>query len=218
MLDWQAIDTVLLDMDGTLLDLHFDSHFWLELLPARYAARHGVELEQARHWLHERIRQEQGALSWYCLDYWTEQLNLPVARLKREIMDRIGFRPGAQAFLAALKASGRRTVIATNAHPDSLALKVEVTALDTLVDVVICSHDFGYPKESQSFWQALHEVEPFNPQRTLLVDDSLAVLDSADQYGIAHLLSITRPDLTQPARRIDRYDATDDFSEVIDAL
>ncbi|MFV8760570.1 GMP/IMP nucleotidase, partial [Yersinia enterocolitica] len=28
-LNWQEIDTVLLDMDGTLLDLEFDSHFWL---------------------------------------------------------------------------------------------------------------------------------------------------------------------------------------------
>src|SRR5690606_507131 len=27
-LPWNQIDTVLLDMDGTLLDLHFDNHFW----------------------------------------------------------------------------------------------------------------------------------------------------------------------------------------------
>lgn len=218
MLDWQAIDTVLLDMDGTLLDLHFDSHFWLELLPERYAQHHGLELEPARAWLHERLRQEQGALSWYCLDFWTEQLNLPIALMKREIMDRIGFRPGAKAFLHALRASGRRTLIATNAHRDSLALKVEVTAIDTHVDLVVCSHDFGYPKEEQAFWQALQEVEPFDPARTLLVDDSLAVLASARRYGIAHLLSITQPDSTQPERQIDEYPATNDFSEVIAAL
>ena len=29
-LAWRDIDTVLLDMDGTLLDLHYDNHFWLE--------------------------------------------------------------------------------------------------------------------------------------------------------------------------------------------
>lgn len=218
MLDWQAIDTVLLDMDGTLLDLHFDSHFWLELLPERYARHHGLELERARAWLHERIRREQGALSWYCLDYWTEQLGLPIARLKREVMDRIGFRPGAREFLRAVRASGRRTVIVTNAHRDSLALKVEVTAIDTLVDLVICAHDFGYPKEEQAFWQALQAVEPFNPARTLLVDDSLPVLASARRYGIAHLLSIRQPDSTQPPRQIDEFDATNDFSEVMAAL
>ncbi len=218
MLDWQAIDTVLLDMDGTLLDLHFDSHFWLELLPERYAQKHDLELESARSWLHDRLRQEQGALSWYCLDYWTRELNLPIALLKREIMDRIGFRPGAREFLQALRASGRRTLIATNAHRGSLALKVEVTAIDTQVDLVISSHDFGYPKEEQAFWRALQEVEPFDPAHTLLVDDSLSVLASAKRYGIAHLLSITQPDSTQPPRQVHDYEATNDFSEVIAAL
>jgi putative hydrolase of the HAD superfamily len=50
------------------------------------------------------------------------------------------------------------------------------------------------------------------------VDDSLAVLASARRYGIGHLLSITQPDSTQPERRIEEYDATNDFSEVIAAL
>ena len=27
-LNWQAIDTVILDLDGTLIDLYFDHHFW----------------------------------------------------------------------------------------------------------------------------------------------------------------------------------------------
>ncbi|MEC8348362.1 MAG: haloacid dehalogenase, partial [Pseudomonadota bacterium] len=27
-LDWQNIDTVLLDVDGTLLDLHYDNFVW----------------------------------------------------------------------------------------------------------------------------------------------------------------------------------------------
>ena len=46
-LDWLHIDSVFLDMDGTLLDLHFDNHFWLEYVPACYANRHRMALEQA---------------------------------------------------------------------------------------------------------------------------------------------------------------------------
>ncbi|MDH3916294.1 MAG: haloacid dehalogenase, partial [Chromatiales bacterium] len=34
--DWSTVDTVLLDMDGTLLDLRFDNYFWQELVPSRY--------------------------------------------------------------------------------------------------------------------------------------------------------------------------------------
>ncbi|MEO1576619.1 MAG: HAD family hydrolase, partial [Pseudomonadota bacterium] len=30
---WSDIDNVLLDMDGTLLDLNFDTVFWLQVVP-----------------------------------------------------------------------------------------------------------------------------------------------------------------------------------------
>ena len=78
MFDWQNIDTVLLDMDGTLLDLHFDTYFWLEHLPLRYAQIHKMDQDEARSWLHERIIEQQGTLNWYCLDYWTRELNVPI--------------------------------------------------------------------------------------------------------------------------------------------
>ena len=42
MLDWSRIDTVLLDMDGTLLDLNFDNYFWQKHLPLRYAEARGL--------------------------------------------------------------------------------------------------------------------------------------------------------------------------------
>ncbi len=36
MIDWDNIDTVLLDMDGTLLDLGFDNWFWQPHVPEQY--------------------------------------------------------------------------------------------------------------------------------------------------------------------------------------
>ena len=39
--DWSRIDHVLLDLDGTLLDLDFDNHFWQTLVPACGARRVG---------------------------------------------------------------------------------------------------------------------------------------------------------------------------------
>ena len=33
IIDWTRIDTILLDMDGTLLDLGFDNFFWREHVP-----------------------------------------------------------------------------------------------------------------------------------------------------------------------------------------
>ncbi|MEM5537130.1 GMP/IMP nucleotidase [Neptuniibacter pectenicola] len=214
MFDWQNIDTVLLDMDGTLLDLHFDTFFWLEHLPLRYAQIHAMKVDEARQWLHERIIEEQGSLNWYCLDYWTRELNVPVAELKREVAAKIAFRPHVEDFLLALKQQGIRTVIVTNAHQDSLSLKAETTNLDQLVDHVICSHDFGLAKETFGFWDKLQEVEAFDKERTLLVDDSFAVLESAKTYGIRYLLSIFQPDSQQPKREIEGFLAIDHFNEI----
>jgi putative hydrolase of the HAD superfamily len=218
MLDWQAVDTVLLDMDGTLLDLHFDAHFWLEFLPLRYAERHGLDPEQARGPLIERIMSQRGSLNWYCFDYWSRELDLPITALKREVADRIRYRDGVEAFLARLRESGRRTLIVTNSHRDGLNLKIERTGIDQWVDLVVVSHDFGLPKEDVRFWHTLQEVEPFNPARTLLIDDSVPVLESARQFGIAHLLCIAQPDSQQPPREIEGFDAVTDFAEVMPPL
>ncbi|MDO6565031.1 GMP/IMP nucleotidase [Amphritea sp. 1_MG-2023] len=214
-MDWKNIDTVLLDMDGTLLDLHFDTYFWLEHLPIRYAELHKLKHSEVSQWLHQRIMQEQGTLNWYCLDYWSQALQVDIKALKREIRDRIAFRPHVHDFLAHLKDENIRRVIVTNAHQDSLSLKLEETQLDQLVDNIVCSHDYRVPKEQQAFWQQLQRDEPFDPARTLLVDDSLAVLASAKQYGITHLLSIVQPDSQQPRRDILDFNAIEHFDELI---
>ncbi|MEH6652124.1 MAG: GMP/IMP nucleotidase [Motiliproteus sp.] len=214
MLDWNTIDTVLLDMDGTLLDLHFDTFFWLEHLPMRYAQIKAIEPEDAKRQLTERIMREQGTLNWYCVDYWSGQLGVDVAELKQEISHKVAFRPHVTDFLQALRDAGLRAVIVTNAHQKSLQLKLELTGLDRYVDRILCSHDFGLPKEAPAFWDLLRQVEPFDPARTLLVDDSVAVLRSAREYGIGQLLSIIQPDSQQPGRQIDEFNAIDHFNEI----
>jgi len=214
MLDWNAIDTVLLDMDGTLLDLHFDSYFWLQHLPARYASIHGVAPDIARQQLLERIMKEQGSLNWYCVDYWSRELQVDIAALKQEIADKVAFRPHVPDFLRALGQAGKRAVIVTNAHRKSLELKLARTGLERLVDRIICSHDYGLPKEQTRFWRELQADEPFNPARTLLIDDSLAVLRSAERFGIGYLLSIAQPDSQQPPREPQEFVAVGHFGEL----
>ena len=214
MLDWTTIDTVLLDMDGTLLDLHFDSYFWLEHLPRRYAEIHRLSSEEAASILNEQIMAQQGTLNWYCVDYWSRELNLDVMALKQEVQDKIGFRPHVQGFLRALRCAGVRSVIVTNCHPDLLLMKFGKTGLEQLEDEVLISHSFGKPKEDPSFWRDLQQVEPFNPLRTLLIDDSLPVLRSAATFGIAHLLTIGQPDSQQPVRKIDEFPVLHSFRDI----
>jgi len=194
MIDWSAIDTVLLDMDGTLLDLHFDNYFWMNHLPERYAQHHGIAPSEATRELHRRFEEKRGTLDWYCLDYWSEQLAVDILSLKREIQHLISERPHALTFLRWLGDNGKKRVLITNAHPDSLGLKLSVTGIRPLLDTIISSHSYRYPKEHPLFWQKLHTDIGFDRLRTLFIDDSEAILAAARQFGIAHLYAIAQPD------------------------
>ncbi|KAB7622985.1 GMP/IMP nucleotidase [Alkalilimnicola sp. S0819] len=218
MLDWAHIDTVLLDMDGTLLDLHFDNFFWLEHVPRRHAERQGWSLERAKADLFPRMKAVEGTIDWYCLDYWSRELDLPIARLKREVQDLIMFRPQADLFLRRLQRASKRRVLVTNAHRDALALKLERTELANHVDVLISSHDYGLPKEDQRFWDALRAQVPFDPARTVLLDDSPRVLASARRYGIAHLLGVVEPDSRAPAKEWVEFAAVESFAALAEGL
>ncbi len=214
-MNWNEIDIVLLDLDGTLLDLQFDNYFWCEHVPSRYADRHGLALDEAQREVRERIRARFGTLQWYCTDFWSEQLDLDIIALKREIRQRIGLRPGARAFLSALQAHGKRMDLVTNAHPDTLDVKLtEVPIRDFFTDIWT-SHDFGHAKEAVAFWEALHASLPFDRTRALFVDDNEQVLDAAASFGIRHLRTILQPDGGQPERLRTRHPAIGDFADIL---
>lgn len=214
-LNWQAIDIVLLDMDGTLLDLHFDNFFWLTHLPQRYAEHHGICPDEATTLLHRRFSEKQGTLDWYCLEYWSGELSLDIRGLKDELRHLIRERPFVQAFLSKLQQAGIERVLITNAHPQSLELKLEVTGIQNQLDRIISSHQFGEPKESQRFWQQLRQQLHFDPARALFIDDSQPVLKAARDFGIGHLVTIRQPDSQRPPRADSPFPAIDHFDEIL---
>ena len=216
MIDWHSVDTVLLDMDGTLLDLEFDNWFWQKHVPECYARQQGLDRAEADRIIHDWITSHLGTLNWYCLDFWTAELGLEIARLKRQAGDRIAIRPGADTFLQALKESDKQVIMVTNAHRDALDLKVERTGIDRYFDEIVSSHDYGHAKEAQAFWQHLQRHLPFDPARALLVDDSLPVLHNAQLSGIGQPVSILHPDSSLPKRdHTDPFPAIDDFLQVL---
>ncbi|MEI5640231.1 MULTISPECIES: GMP/IMP nucleotidase [unclassified Pseudoalteromonas] len=211
MLNWSNIDTVLLDMDGTLLDLHFDNHFFLEVVPRAHAKRQGLSLEAARADILDRYEAVMGQIQWYCLDYWQEQLQLPIMELKREIQHLISIRDDVPDFLQALRKSGKQLILLTNAHPDSLSLKIERTQFDQYLDKLVSTHEYGVSKESQLLWQQVEKDLGFDKSRTLFVDDSLSVLAAAKEFGIGHLLAVANPDSQQPEKQISDYLSVSDY-------
>lgn len=206
---WDTVDTVLVDMDGTLLDLAFDNFFWLDLVPRTYAARHGFAESRAREDLMRVYRELEGTLAWYCIDHWTERLEIDLRALKREHRHRIRYLPGALEFLAGVRSRNKRLLLVTNAHRAVLEVKVEQTGLDREVDAMISSHDFEAPKESSEFWRQLDAAVELDSERTLLVEDSISVLQAARGYGVRHTVAVRRPDTNGPAREIEEFPSVD---------
>lgn len=213
--DWDRVDTVLLDMDGTLLDLRFDNWFWLELVPARYAALHGLDLPRAQALLAPKFNNVAHTLQWYCIEYWSRELGLDIPMLKREALLRVGFLPGAENFLRKLRLSGKRLLLITNSHPTTLAIKDERVALTQYFHACYSSQPFDAPKEDAAFWRRFAQREEFLPQRTLFIDDSLPVLQCAREFGIAHLRAVRRPDSGAPPKDTGSFTAIDSVAELL---
>jgi putative hydrolase of the HAD superfamily len=212
---WGDIDTVLLDMDGTLLDLAFDTYFWWQHIPAVYGAARSLSLEESRALLKPRFRACEHTLNWYCVEYWSRELGLDVPALKRAAADRIGWLPGAEAFLKEVRARGKRIVLMTNAHPEALRIKDERTGVTQYFDAVHSSHRFGSPKETPEFWAAVRAVEPFDPERSMFVDDSLPVLRAAQRAGIRWVYAVRRPDSSAGPRVHEEFPAVDTVAELL---
>jgi putative hydrolase of the HAD superfamily len=215
--DWTCIDTVLLDMDGTLLDLEFDSYFWLQHVPQTLSERRGIPLAQAQALIEAQYQAVQHTLNWYCFDYWSTTLDLDIHGMTHALGHRASVREDTRPFLDALRAQGKRTILLTNAHPHSLAVKMAHTGLDAHLDLLLSTHTFGYPKEDQRLWQAVQQHTGFDPARTLFVDDGEPILDAAKQFGIRYCLGVENPDSSMARKTFLRHPSMHDYRTLLPA-
>ena len=171
---------MLLDLDGTLLDLAFDNLF-LARAGARGlgAAALDSTLEAARAELAPRFRACEGRSSGIASSIGAASSSWISRHSSRPKPQRIRWLPGAREFLQRVRALGKRLLLVTNAHPTALAIKDARTQVISHFDAGFSSHAFGAPKEHPRFWQELARVAPFDAARSLFVDDSLPVLRAA---------------------------------------
>jgi len=209
---------VLLDMDGTLLDLGYDKLFWGETLPRRVAESRGVTIDEAHRLMRPVFESTAGTLDWYCIDHWSRALSLDIAALKRASRHRIHWLPEARAFLSRLRDAGRRIALVTNAHPEILAIKDAHLGICRRFDAVYSSHDFGVPKEDPAFWPQLLARERYDPARTLFADDNRAVLEAARASGIRWLYAVRRPVHRAPVRTENGFPGVESVLELAEGL
>jgi putative hydrolase of the HAD superfamily len=218
MIPWNDIDTIMFDMDGTLLDLHFDNYFWLTFVPQIYSQTYGIDEQAAYDLVMAKNLAVRGSLEWYCLDYWEQELKLDIKQLKAQIKHKISIRPNVEALLRELQSQDKRLLLITNAHPASLAIKMEQSGISDYFHERISSHSLKLAKEHHGFWETLKALEPYDPERTILFDDSLPVLRQAQREGIRHLFGIHQPDSKRPALATDEFPQIRDFIEVLPSV
>lgn len=197
--------TLMLDMDGTILDLAYDSSIWLDLVPKEYAQKKGISLKDANIELHKYFVSMQGTLQWYSLDHWSDLLGIDILRIHESQKNNIQYLQDAEYFLRKIKSYDIRLLLVTNSFRSILDLKSEVTGIDKYFDQMYVSHDFGAPKESQIFWERFNEIETFDCRQTTFVDDTESVLDSAREFGIDSLVQITLPDSRKKEQVAENY-------------
>lgn len=212
---WDDVETVMLDMDGTLLDKHFDDYFWEVYLPEHYSLLHNISTEEASRELRARYQAVENSLQWADLEYWSHTLGLDLPELKLRINHLIGVHPYVIEFLEFCLKKRKKLYLVTNAHSKALSIKLEKTAIGAWFDRVICAEDVGFAKEEPMFWPRLQEMLGFVPEKTLLADDTEKVLRVADTFGLRHLIHIARSSSQRPACYSTSYPSIDYFKELI---
>ncbi|WP_022943206.1 GMP/IMP nucleotidase [Psychromonas hadalis] len=208
------VDAVLLDMDGTLLDLHYDSHFWLQFIPQQYALKHGLSLQQAERHVYAQYEKVTGSLDWYCYDYWCATLGLDIHALQHKTKHKIQVRSDTLWFLEKLKQANIPAYILTNAHRSGVKLKMQQTELTSYFKKIISSHDVQIAKENVRFWSAVEDELQIDFSRCLFIDDSEKILHVAKEAGIGFLRGIATPDSEKPAQNMQDFDTIKQFSEL----
>lgn len=211
---WSEVRCVLLDMDGTLLDLKFDDVFFRQVVPKAFAEKNALTFEEAYARVFAAYSENQGTLAWYDLDYWSDRLGLDIPLLKEEVAHLIRVHPHVLPFLEAVRASGRPAHLVTNAHGHSLRMKLARTPIGAWLDSAITSHEIGWAKEQPPFWPLLQARLDFDPAATLLVDDAEPVLAAAAGFGIAHLRQVLNPSSGAPPKPSGRFPALMDFRDL----
>lgn len=200
-------------MDGTLLDLAFDTAFWSRDLPAAYASMADMALAEATTYVAHKLAQKQGTLAWYSLDYWSVEFGLDLVALTKSRADAIGFADRAPQFLRQARAAGLELVLVTNAHPKTLAIKHEQTAILDFVDQAISSHDIGYAKEQPEFWERFAEFTSLDYATAVMIDDSEAVLNTASSW--VDVIAIAKPSSVEPSRDMHPHCTVPGVGELI---
>ena len=215
---WDAIDFVLLDLDGTLLDKYFDDYFWEEYIPEQYAAQKQIPVESAKVEIYAAYKAQEGKLAWTDIDYWSNRFGIDIPALKLSTSDRVTVHEGVFPFLEFLKSTGKQVALLTNAHVKSVEIKLSKVPLRPYLHKIVSASSVGFPKEADGYWEAAHKIVGFDKERSLFVDDNEDILIMAQRFGIKHLVYKSYASSKIPRPNSNRFMSIQNFSEMMNRL
>ena len=215
---WNSIETFFLDLDGTLLDLAFDNFFWHEHLPYVYANSKDIEFEKAKEDFEKMYKNKENSIQWYSLSYWSEILEIDLCSELLRVKNKIRTLNNSEKFLQILKERKVRIYLLTNCPRYMLHVKLNQVRFWKFFDEIISSEDFGYPKETDEFWNLLQKKFKYKKTSTVFIDDSKNVLDFSVKSGLNNVFLISKPDSNKEKQGTYGYKSIDslaDFSKLI---
>ncbi|UCD34928.1 MAG: HAD-IA family hydrolase [Nitrospiraceae bacterium] len=206
---------ILLDMDGTLLDLYFDDYFWGHLVPEKYAEKHDMTFGAAKEYLYSTYKKHERTLNWCDIDFWSRELHLDIPALKEQIKHLIEVHPHVIDFLKLMKRQKKKIFLLTNAHFKTVKIKFSKTQIGKYFDDVLCSFSVGYPKEYLEFWQKAEKRLRFDRGSSLFIDDTEDVMKTARDFGIRYLLFKARASSKAEPKTTHEFITIHDFRELM---
>ena len=212
---WNKITHVLLDLDGTLLDRDFDDVFWERTVPGEYALQHGISFEDAHKKFMTAYQNQEGTQNWFDIDYWSREFGLDIFALQVREEEKICPLPGTIEFLEFIHNMGKSVHIITDAHPQTVSIKMGRVPLDRYFDTLLSAFEVKCIKKEPCFWTAAQEIIGFSTESTLFIDDRPAILESAQQFGISYVFHKAGASSSRPHEFHGSFFPIIDFKEII---
>ncbi len=182
--DWDKIDTVLLDMDGTLIDKRHEDDFWGEDVPKAYAKKKGISLETAKQIAYKKYHAIEGTYDWSDVGHWEKEFGVKLWGIKKESVMKMRLHPHTLRFLKFLKKNKKKVYLVTASMPRDLKMKLKHLKMTEYFDKIYTQFDINETKTTKQFWIKLQKVNGYDNDRTLLAEDTEAVTNAAKLAGI----------------------------------
>ena len=199
LIEWNAIDTVLLDMDGTLLDDHYEDFFWDVEVPKRYAAKYIITTKEANKRLQKLYYKHEKSMAWSDIDFWEKELDMKLWSIRHQLRHLVRLHPHTIRFLRFLKKHKKRIYLVTASHPKDIDFKFGYSKIGGYFDGICTSFDFGISKHDKLFWKNLQKKLKYDNNRTLFADDKEKIVRVAKSSGIKWVIVKSKSSSKKPA-------------------